>query len=58
MKRKERDGKTENQQKASESWYGFRRFRRRGLRQVRNEAYLMGWLLNLKRWAMLLPAPA
>jgi transposase len=39
-------------------WHGFRRFRRRGLRQVRDEAYLMGWLLNLKRLATLLPAPA
>jgi transposase len=39
-------------------WHGFRRFRRRGLRQVRDEAYLMGWLLNLKRLASLLPAPA
>jgi transposase len=39
-------------------WHGFRRFRRRGLLQVREEAYLMGWLLNLKRLATLLPAPA
>ena len=39
-------------------WHGFRRFQRRGLRQVRDEAYLMGWLLNLKRLATLLPAPA
>lgn len=39
-------------------WHGFRRFRRRGLQQVRDEAYLMGWLLNLKRLAMLLSAPA
>ncbi|HQV47326.1 MAG TPA: IS5 family transposase [Nitrospira sp.] len=39
-------------------WHGFRRFRRRGLLQVRDEAYLMGWLLNLKRLAKLLPAPA
>jgi transposase len=39
-------------------WHGFRRFRRRGLLQVRDEAYLMGWLLNLKRLATLLPAPA
>lgn len=29
-----------------------------GLLQVREEAYLMGWLLNLKRLATLLPAPA
>ena len=39
-------------------WHGFRRFRRRGLIQVRDEAYLMGWLLNLKRLATVLPAPA
>lgn len=39
-------------------WHGFRRFRRRGLLQVRDEAYLIGWLLNLKRLAALLPAPA
>jgi transposase len=38
-------------------WHGFRRFHRRGLVQVRDEAYLMGWLLNLKRLATLLPAP-
>jgi len=38
-------------------WHGFRRFRRRGLIHVRDEAYLMGWLLNLKRLATLLPAP-
>jgi transposase len=39
-------------------WHGFRRFRRRGLRQVRDEAYLMGWLLNLKRLSQLIPTPA
>jgi transposase len=39
-------------------WHGFRRFQRRGLLQVRDEAYLMGWLLNLKRLANILPAPA
>jgi transposase len=39
-------------------WHGFRRVQRRGLRQVRDEASLMGWLLNLKRLAKLLPAPA
>jgi transposase len=38
-------------------WHGFRCFRRRGLLQVRDEAYLMGWLLNVKRLAKLLPAP-
>jgi transposase len=39
-------------------WHGFRRFQRRGLLQVRDEADLMGWLLNLKRLAKLLPVPA
>jgi len=38
-------------------WHGFRRFRRRGLHQVCDEAYRIGWLLNLKRLATLLPAP-
>ena len=38
-------------------WHGFRRFHRRGLLQVRDEAFLMGWLLNLKRLATLLPVP-
>ena len=38
-------------------WHGFRRFRRRGLLQVRDEAYLVGWLLNLKRLSKLLPSP-
>jgi Transposase DDE domain len=39
-------------------WHGFRRFQWRGLLQVRDEAYLMGWLLNLKRLTTLRPAPA
>jgi hypothetical protein len=39
-------------------WHGFRRFRRRGPLHVRDEVYLMGWLLNLKQLATLLPAPA
>jgi hypothetical protein len=39
-------------------WHGFRRFQRRRMRHVRDEAYLMGWLLNLKRLATLLLAPA
>ena len=43
---------------AAKCWHGFRRFRRRGLLQVRDEAYLIGWVLNLKRLATLLPAPA
>ena len=32
-------------------WHGLRRFRRRGLVRVREEAYLIGWVLNLKRLA-------
>ena len=39
-------------------WHGFRRFQRRGLLQVRDEAFLMGWLLNLKRLSKLIPTPA
>ncbi len=39
-------------------WHGFRLFRRRGLIHVRDEAYLMGWLLNLKRLSKWNPAPA
>ena len=39
-------------------WHGFRHFRRRGLLQVRVEAYRMGCLLNLKRRSKLMPAPA
>ena len=39
-------------------WHGFWRFQLRGLRQVRDEANLMGWLLNVKRMAKLLLAPA
>jgi hypothetical protein len=37
-------------------WHGFREFQRRGLVRVRDEAYLMGWLLNLKRLSKLIPA--
>jgi transposase len=38
-------------------WHGLRRFRRRGLSRVREEAYLIGWVLNLKRLAKhLVPA--
>jgi len=37
--------------------HGFRRFQRRGMRQVRDEAYRMGWLLQVKQLAKLLPAP-
>jgi len=39
-------------------WHGFRLFRRRGLLPVGDEAYLIGWLLNLKRLSKLIPAPA
>ena len=35
-------------------WHGLRRFRRRGLPRVREEAKLIGWVLNLKRLAKLL----
>ncbi len=39
-------------------WHGLRRFRRRGLSKVRQETYLVGWALNLKRLAKLLvPVP-
>lgn len=34
-------------------WHGLRRFRRRGLLRVREEARLIGWVLNLKRLAKL-----
>ena len=39
-------------------WHSFWRFQRRRLLQVRDEAYVIGWLLNLKRLAKLLPVPA
>jgi transposase len=42
-------------------WHGLRRFRRRGLLKVRQEAWLIGWVLNLKRLAKLIgstPTPA
>lgn len=39
-------------------WHGFRMFRRRGLYKVRDEAYIMGWLLNLKRLSKLVPSTA
>jgi transposase len=32
-------------------WHGLRRFRRRGRGRVQQEAYLIGWALNLKRLA-------
>ena len=42
----------------AKDWHGMRRFRRRGLFRVREEALLIGWVLNLKRLAVALePAP-
>jgi hypothetical protein len=38
-------------------WHGMRRFLRRGLMRVREEALLIGWVLNLKRLAYALPPP-
>src|SRR3989442_344636 len=35
-------------------WHELRRFRRRGLDRVRQETYLIGWALNLKRLAKLM----
>ncbi len=35
----------------AKDWHGLRRFRRRGRRRVQEEAYLIGWVLNLKRLA-------
>jgi transposase len=37
----------------AKDWHGLRRFRRRGLAQVREETWLIGWVLNLKRLATL-----
>ena len=43
----------------AKEWQGLRRFRRRGLEQVREETWLIGWVLNLKRLAKLtIPAQA
>jgi len=45
----------------AKDWHGLRRFRRRGLLKVREETFLIGWVLNLKRLASVLgpqPAPA
>ena len=42
-------------------FHGLRRFRRRGLLKVRQETWLIGWVLNLKRLAKVLapqPSPA
>jgi transposase len=41
----------------AKDWHGMRRFRRRGLMRVREEALLIGWVLNLKRLAYALPPP-
>jgi transposase len=38
----------------AKDWHGMRRFRRRGLLRVREEAWLIGWVLNLKRLAVAL----
>jgi hypothetical protein len=38
----------------AKDWHGLRRFRRRRLLRVREEAFLIGWVLNLKRLASLL----
>ena len=38
----------------AKDWHGLRRFRRRRLPRVRQEAWLIGWILNLKRLAKLL----
>ena len=35
----------------AKDWHGLRRFRRRGYRRVQQEALLIGWVLNLKRFA-------
>jgi transposase len=42
----------------AKDWHGMRRFRRRRLYRVRDEAWLIGWVLNLKRLATLLPREA
>ncbi len=36
------------------NWHGLRRFRRHRLARVRQESYLIGWAVNLKRRAKLL----
>jgi transposase len=37
----------------AKEWHGLRRFRRRGLERVREETWLIGWVLNLKRLSKL-----
>lgn len=39
----------------AKDWHGMRRFKRRGLLRVREETLMIGWVLNLKRLASLLP---
>jgi hypothetical protein len=39
----------------AKDWHGTRRFRRRRLYRVRDEVWLIGWVLNLKHLATLLP---
>jgi transposase len=39
----------------AKDWHGLRRLRRRRLFRVRDEVWLIGWVLNLKRLANLLP---
>ena len=42
----------------AKDWHGLRRFRRRRLYRVREETWLIGWVLNLKRLAKLVqPTP-
>ena len=42
----------------AKGWHGMRRFRRRGLFRIFEEALVIGWVLNLKRLATLLPSSA
>jgi Transposase DDE domain len=42
----------------AKDWHGLRRFRRRGLHRVRQERYLIGWVLNLERLARALSPQA
>jgi transposase len=42
----------------AKDWHGLRRFRRRRLHRVREETWLVGWVLNLKRLACTLGSPA
>ena len=39
----------------AKDWHGMRRFRRRGLLRVQEKAWMIGWVLNLKRLAAALP---